>query len=72
MAETAETPEIWVFVVTGCTRQAATPEKTKAVQDLILEESGVLVQNYLSAHGSSLNRKIEPVDRLRHPAPRPL
>ena len=61
MAETAETPEVWVFVVSGCAA-GGNPEKTKAVQDVILEESGVLVQNYLTAHGHSFSRKTQPAN----------
>ena len=57
MAETAETPEVWVFVVSGCAA-GGNPEKTKAVQDVILEESGVLVQNYLTAHGTASVEKL--------------
>ena len=57
MAETAETPEVWVFVVTGCTA-GGNVEKTKAVQDLILEETGVLVENYLSPHGAASTEKL--------------
>ena len=57
MAETAETPEVWVFVVSGCAT-GGNAEKTKAVQDIILEESGVLVQNYLSAHGTASTEKL--------------
>ncbi len=58
MAETAETPEVWVFQGQPNCPGGGNPERTEAVRQRILDETGVLVQVYLVATGAAQIEKL--------------